>query len=121
MCLVHGGVKISCEVRLTISESVVKYLLLTQYKKLLNKFYIEPKNEEIVGTFPSVTNGEGKRAEAKSQQQKKATGDEKSKIKGKSGYVTKPKIKKNGANINSRLVHSKLLSLSSKGGKMTKV
>ena len=54
-----------------MSESVVNHLLSTPYEKLLNKLYVEPKNKEIVGTFFSVVNEEGKQAEAKLQKQKK--------------------------------------------------
>ena len=54
-----------------MSRSVVNHLLLTRYEKLLNGLYIEPKNKEIVGTFLSIPNEEGKQAEAKLQQQKK--------------------------------------------------
>ena len=50
-----------------MSGSVVKHLLWTRYEKLTNELYIEPKNEEIVGTFLSLVNEEEKQAEAKSQ------------------------------------------------------
>ena len=76
-----------------MSGSVANYLLLTRYVQLPNEIYIEPKNEEIVGTFFSAANKEGKQAKAKSQQQKKATGEERIEIQGHSGYVAKPKIK----------------------------
>ena len=33
---------------------VVNHLLLTQCESLLKEFYIEPKDEEIVGTFLSL-------------------------------------------------------------------
>ena len=59
MGLVQGGLE-------------VPYVLLsTRYEKLLNKLYVEPKNKEIVGTFFSVVNEEGKQAEAKLWKQKK--------------------------------------------------
>ena len=38
---------------------------------MLNEFYIEPKNEEIVWTFHLVGNKEGKQAEAKKATEKK--------------------------------------------------
>ena len=69
--VVVGGLEVPYEVTVTISGSVVNHLLLTRYEKLLNELYIEPKNKEIVGTFLSVPNEEGKQAEAKLQQQKK--------------------------------------------------
>ena len=55
----------------TVSESAVKHLLWTRYEKLTNELYIEPKNEEIVGTFLSLANQKEKQAETKSWQQKK--------------------------------------------------
>ena len=54
-----------------MNGSVANHLLLTRYVQLPNELYIEPKNEEIVRTFFSAANKEGKQAEAKSQQQKK--------------------------------------------------
>ena len=50
----------------TVSESAVKHLLWTRYEKLTNELYIEPKNEEIVGTFLSLANQKEKQAETKS-------------------------------------------------------
>ena len=34
--------------------SVVNHLLLAKYETLLKELYVEPKDEEIVGTFLSV-------------------------------------------------------------------
>ena len=65
-----------------MGESVVNHLLLTRYEKILNELYIKPKNEEIVGIFFSVANEEEKQAEVNSQEQKKATGEEKIEFKG---------------------------------------
>ena len=45
-------------------------------KKMLNEFYIEPKNEEIVWTFLLVGNEEGKQAETKKQQRIKKKRDQ---------------------------------------------
>ena len=77
----------------TMNGSVANHLLLTRYVQLPNELYIEQKNEEIVRTFFSAANKEGKQAEAKSQQQKKATGEERSEIEGHSGYVAKSQTK----------------------------
>ena len=52
--LVQGGLEVPCEVTITMIGSVVNHLLLTRYESLLNKLYIEPKDEEIVGTFVSL-------------------------------------------------------------------
>ena len=77
-----------------MSRSVVNHLLFNQYEKLIKKLY--PKNEEIVRSFLSVANEEEKQAGANLRQQKKQkqTGEEISEIRGQSGYVAKPKIKK---------------------------
>ena len=68
----------------------------SRYEKLLNQLYIEAKNKEIVGTFLTIANEKGKQADANPRQQKKkkTTGEETSEIKGHSGYVAKPKMKK---------------------------
>ena len=92
--LVQGGFEDPCEMTIMMSRSVVSHLLLTRYEKMLHQLYIEPKNEEIVWTFLLVGNEEGEQAEVKSQQQKSNGEKRRSEIKGHSGYVTKPKIKK---------------------------
>ena len=66
----------------------------SRYEKLLNQLYIEPKSKEIVGTFLTIANEKGKQADANPRQQKKTTGEETSEIKGHSGYVAKPKMRK---------------------------
>ena len=45
--LVQGGFEGPCEMTVMMSRSVVNHLLLTQYEKVLNELYIEPKNKEI--------------------------------------------------------------------------
>ena len=45
--LVLGGFEGPCEMMVMMSRSVVNHLLLTQYEKVLNELYIEPKNELI--------------------------------------------------------------------------
>ena len=57
---VVGGLEVPCEATVTMSGSAVKHLLFTRYEKLFNELYMEPKNEEIVGTFLLVANEEGK-------------------------------------------------------------
>ena len=52
--LVQGGLEIPCEVTISMIGSVVNHLLLAKYESLLKELYIEPKDEEIVGTFLSV-------------------------------------------------------------------
>ena len=63
--LVQGGLEVPREVTVTMSGGVANHLVLSRYEKLPNELYIEPKNEEIVETFPSEANEEGKQAETK--------------------------------------------------------
>ena len=51
--LVQGGLEVPCKVTIAMIGSVVNHLLLTRYESLLKELYIEPKDEEIVGTFLS--------------------------------------------------------------------
>ena len=46
-------------------SEIKEHLVLSRYENLPNKLYIEPKNEEIVETFLSEANEEGKQAETK--------------------------------------------------------
>ena len=89
--LAQGGFEGPCEMTVMMSRSVVNHLLLTQYKKVLNELYVEPKNEKIVWTFHIVGNEERKQAEAKLQQQKSNREERRSKIKGDLGHFPKPK------------------------------
>ena len=78
--LVQGGLEIPCDVTISMIGSVVSHLLLAKYESLLKELYLEPKDEEMVGTFLSVhTNDIGeldpeqqpKRRHPNSQQQLK--------------------------------------------------
>ena len=62
--------KISAHGLVTLSGIVVIHLFLTRYRKLLRELHIEPKNEEMVGTFLSVATEEGKETVAKSTAEK---------------------------------------------------
>ena len=48
--LVQGGLKVPCEVTITMIGNVVNHLLLTQYESLLKELYVEPKDEKIEDT-----------------------------------------------------------------------
>lgn len=54
--LIQGGLEVPCDVTITMVRSVVNHLLLTRYEALLKEFYLEPKEEEIIGTFLSLAN-----------------------------------------------------------------
>lgn len=49
--LVQGGLEIACEVTISMPATIKNQLILDQYKLLLNDFYAEPQNEEILGSF----------------------------------------------------------------------
>ena len=51
---VQGGLEIPCDVTILMIGSVVEHLRLVKYESLLKELYVEPKDEEIVGTFLSV-------------------------------------------------------------------
>ena len=52
--LVQGGLEVPCLVTVTMPRSIMNHLLIAQYEKLLGELYLEPKDEEIMGTFLSV-------------------------------------------------------------------
>ena len=51
---VQDGLQVLCELTIMMIGSVVNHFLLTWYKSLLKELYMEPKDEEIVGTFLSL-------------------------------------------------------------------
>ena len=51
---VQGGLKVPCKLTITMIGSVVNHLPLIRYESLLKELYIEPKDEEIAGTFFST-------------------------------------------------------------------
>ena len=52
--LVQGGLEIPCKVSVTIIGIVNNLLVLEKYLQLVEELYIEPKNEEILGSFLHV-------------------------------------------------------------------
>lgn len=52
--LVQGGLEVPCKVKIEMCGSIVNDLLLVRYESLLKELYIEPKDEEIIGTFLSI-------------------------------------------------------------------
>ena len=54
--LIQGGLEVPCQVTVSMTGSIVNHLLLSRYGTLLRELYIEPKDEEIMGTFLSVMN-----------------------------------------------------------------
>ena len=53
--LVQGGLEVPCEVTVKMPGSVVNHLLLTRCENLLKELYVEPKDEQIIGTFLSAS------------------------------------------------------------------
>ena len=49
--IVQGGMEIACKVRVKIPGTCVNNLLMKKYKQLVHHLYIEPKDEEILGSF----------------------------------------------------------------------
>ena len=49
--IVQGGMEIACKVTLKIPGMCVNILLMEKCKQLLQQLYIEPKNEEMLGSF----------------------------------------------------------------------
>ena len=49
--IVQGGMEIACKVTVKIPGMCVNILLMEKYKQLKQQLYIEPKNEEILGSF----------------------------------------------------------------------
>ena len=51
--LIQGGLEVPCLAIFAMLRSIMNHLLIAQYEKLLGKIYLEPKDEEIMGTFLS--------------------------------------------------------------------
>ena len=49
--LIHGSLEISCDVTVTMPETIDHRLILEKYKKLVCEKYAEPKEEVIIGSF----------------------------------------------------------------------
>ena len=54
--LVQGGLEVPCEIKVTMIGSIINHHLLVWYESLLKELCIEPKDEEIIGTFLSLGN-----------------------------------------------------------------
>ena len=49
--LVHGGLEIACKVTVKIPAAIKNHIILHRFKELVNDFYTEPTDEEILGSF----------------------------------------------------------------------
>ena len=52
--LIQGGLEVPCLVTVTMSGSIMNHLLIARYEKFLGELYLEPKDEEIMGTLLSA-------------------------------------------------------------------
>ena len=57
--LIQGRLEIPCLVTVTMPGSIMNDLLIARYEKLLGELYLEPRDEEIMGTFLSVIRENG--------------------------------------------------------------
>ena len=51
--LIQGGLEVPCPVTVTVPGSIMNHLLIGRYETL-GELYLEPKYEEIMGTFLSI-------------------------------------------------------------------
>ena len=49
--LVQGGIEIPCKVTANIPGTVINLLIMEKYIQLVQKLYMEPKDEDILGSF----------------------------------------------------------------------
>ena len=54
--LVQRGLETPCQITVTISGTVSNLLCIEKYKEIVTDRFIEPKNEEIMGSFIQVIN-----------------------------------------------------------------
>lgn len=54
--IVQGGMEIPCKITVKIAGTCINLLLMEKYKQLIEELYIEPKNEENLGSFLQPNN-----------------------------------------------------------------
>ena len=52
--LVQGGLEIQCKVIIEMPGTIRNQLLMGRYSEIVNKLYVEPKDEVILGSFLTV-------------------------------------------------------------------
>ena len=52
--LVQGGLEIPCKITAKIPGTVINLLIMEKYIQLVQRFYTEPKDEEILGSYLQV-------------------------------------------------------------------
>ena len=53
--LVQGGLEILCEVTICMPATITNHMVVDQYKGLLNEFYTEPQEEEILRSILAIS------------------------------------------------------------------
>ena len=53
--LVQGGLEIPCEVTIRMPATIKNHMVVDRFKELLNEFYTEPQEEEILGSFLAIS------------------------------------------------------------------
>ena len=57
--LIQGGIEIPCKITNKISGTVINLLIMEKYIQLVQEFYTEPKDEDILGSYLHVEAAEG--------------------------------------------------------------
>ena len=57
--LIQGSLEIPCKITAKISGTVINLLIMEKYIQLVQEFYTEPKDEEILGSYLQVEAAEG--------------------------------------------------------------
>ena len=57
--IIQGGLEIPCKITAEISGTVINLLIMEKYIQLVQEFYTEPKDEEILGSYLQVEVAEG--------------------------------------------------------------
>ena len=55
--LVQGGLEIPCLVTVTMSGTIINQLIMERYTQLVNEKYVERKEEQIIGSFLHMNDG----------------------------------------------------------------
>ena len=53
--LVQGGLEIPCEATIRMPATIKNHMVVDRFKELLNEFYTEPQEEEILGSFLAIS------------------------------------------------------------------
>ena len=54
--LAQDGLEVPCQIKIAMVGRIINHHLLVGYQQLLKELHIEPKDEKIIATFPSIRN-----------------------------------------------------------------